>query len=104
MDTDFCAMCGHDWCSVRISKEITEFVSGKDEAYAWDKAKVSAALSDEQRAILEQRGHLTPAELHRLANKTAGKMHADEGKAACHSDVSDDETARKLQQEQGAGA
>ena len=22
VDTDFCAMCGHDWCSVRISKEI----------------------------------------------------------------------------------
>ncbi|MFW6087831.1 MAG: phosphomethylpyrimidine synthase ThiC, partial [Myxococcota bacterium] len=21
VDTDFCAMCGHDWCSVRISKE-----------------------------------------------------------------------------------
>ena len=25
VDTDFCAMCGHDWCSVRISKEIVEF-------------------------------------------------------------------------------
>jgi hypothetical protein len=24
-------MCGHDWCSVRISKEITDFYSGKDE-------------------------------------------------------------------------
>ena len=31
VDTDFCAMCGHDWCSVRISKEITDFYSGKDE-------------------------------------------------------------------------
>ena len=31
VDTDFCAMCGHDWCSVRISKEIQEFGSGKDE-------------------------------------------------------------------------
>ena len=30
VDTDFCAMCGHDWCSVRISKEIAEFASGKD--------------------------------------------------------------------------
>jgi hypothetical protein len=29
VDTDFCAMCGHDWCSVRISKEIVEFASGK---------------------------------------------------------------------------
>jgi len=39
VDTDFCAMCGHDWCSVRISKEIQEFMSGKSEDYAWDKAK-----------------------------------------------------------------
>jgi phosphomethylpyrimidine synthase len=30
VDTDFCAMCGHDWCAVRISKEIQEFASGKD--------------------------------------------------------------------------
>ena len=30
IDTDFCAMCGHDWCSMRISKEIDEFASGKD--------------------------------------------------------------------------
>ena len=30
VDTDFCAMCGHDWCSMRISKEIQEFASGKD--------------------------------------------------------------------------
>ena len=41
VDTDFCAMCGHDWCSVRISKEIVEFTSGKDEEYQRGKAKVS---------------------------------------------------------------
>ena len=33
VDTDFCAMCGHDWCSVRISKEIVEFASGKAEGF-----------------------------------------------------------------------
>jgi hypothetical protein len=26
-------MCGHDWCSVRISKEIQEFASGKAEGF-----------------------------------------------------------------------
>jgi len=26
VDTDFCAMCGHDWCSVRISREIAELL------------------------------------------------------------------------------
>src|SRR5581483_11333385 len=33
VDTDFCAMCGHDWCSMRISKEIAAFASGKDPAF-----------------------------------------------------------------------
>jgi phosphomethylpyrimidine synthase len=100
VDTDFCAMCGHDWCSVRISKEIDQFVSGKDDAYAWDKPRLSAALSDEQRAILEQRGVLSPKEIHRLASKTRETMHADRGrKAACHSDLTDDERAQQLQTE-----
>jgi phosphomethylpyrimidine synthase len=100
VDTDFCAMCGHDWCSVRISKEITTFVSGKDESYAWDAPRVSAALTAEQREILERRGVLSPAEIHRLASKTRQEMHAERGeKAACHSDVADDEKARRLQEE-----
>jgi phosphomethylpyrimidine synthase len=102
VDTDFCAMCGHDWCSVRISKEIVQFVSGKDESYAWDKPKVSAALSLEQRAILEKRGVLSPVELHRLAGKTRRTMGGDAGhKAACHSDLSDDEHAQELQDHRG---
>ena len=91
VDTDFCAMCGHDWCSVRISKEITLFVSGKDERFQWDRAKVSEALSPEQVQILQQRGVLSPDEIHRLAAKTKGAVRAEEGKAACHSDVADDE-------------
>ena len=65
VDTDFCAMCGHDWCSVRISKEIQEFASGKTEENAWERSKRSAALNDEQRKILEQRGVLSPDEIHR---------------------------------------
>ncbi len=70
VDTDFCAMCGHDWCSVRISKEIQEFTSGKDENYAWDKPKITDALSPEQQEILKQRGVLSPEEIHALAAKT----------------------------------
>ena len=98
VDTDFCAMCGHDWCSVRISKEITEFMSGKDEGYAWDKPQVSAALSGEQRGILEQRGVLSPEEIHRLASKTRAAMGAAPGKqAACHSDGAEPDRARTLQ-------
>jgi len=92
VDTDFCAMCGHDWCSVRISKEITGFFSGKDADYAWETPRVSGALSPEQREILEKRGVLSPAELHRLASKTKAKVGAGQGeKPACHSDLADDE-------------
>jgi len=28
-DADYCGMCGHDWCAVRISKETSDFASGK---------------------------------------------------------------------------
>ncbi len=98
VDTDFCAMCGHDWCSVRISREISEFVSGKDARYAWERPRVSAALTPEQRAILQRRGVLAPAELERLAGKTRRAMGAEPGhKAACHSDRSDAAGARQLQ-------
>jgi phosphomethylpyrimidine synthase len=104
VDTDFCAMCGHDWCSVRISKEIVQFVSGKDEQYAWERPRLSAALSAEQREILERRGVLSPAEIHRLASKTREAMGAEGGhKAACHSDHVDDEKARRLQEEHAGG-
>ncbi len=100
VDTDFCAMCGHDWCSVRISKEITDFLSGKDDNFAWDKPRVSAALTAEQREILEKRGVLSPAEIHRLASKTKQAVGAGKGaKASCHSDVSGDEEARRVQEE-----
>ena len=87
VDTDFCAMCGHDWCSVRISKEIVEFASGKDPRYAWETAKQSGALTREQQEILEKRGVLSPAEIHELAGK-------------CHSDtVADSDEAQRLQDE-----
>jgi len=90
VDTDFCAMCGHDWCSVRISKEIVEFASGKDESYDWDKPQRSAALNKEQQDILQKRGNLTQDQIMKLAHK--GK------KADCHSDVVKDSGTAKLVQ------
>ncbi|MEZ6235549.1 MAG: phosphomethylpyrimidine synthase [Phycisphaerales bacterium] len=135
VDTDFCAMCGHDWCSVRISKEIQEFASGKAEGFERlggadgtkpGAPKLSAALTAEQREILEKRGVLSPDEIHRLASKTkkamsdeATKRRSDEvGKASrhpgteapsaeteakpsCHSDYVDPDTAKRLQAERG---
>jgi len=97
VDTDFCAMCGHDWCSVRISKEIQAFAAGKDEKFTWNNPKVSAALTIEQKKILEDRGVLSPEEIHRLANKTQETVGATTGhKAACHSDLSGDEQAKQI--------
>ncbi|MEE2907459.1 MAG: phosphomethylpyrimidine synthase ThiC [Planctomycetota bacterium] len=101
VDTDFCAMCGHDWCSVRISKEIQEFESGQDDEYTWDKPKLTAALSEEQQAILEQRGVLDPEEIHRLASKTRHATGSTQSGPACHSDHVDGEEAREIQSQMG---
>jgi phosphomethylpyrimidine synthase len=98
VDTDFCAMCGHDWCSVRISKEIAEFDSGKAGEFQRERVLKSPALNDEQRAVLERRGVLAPEEIHRLASKTRKAVLAEPGKkAVCHSDRSSSTTARDVQ-------
>ncbi len=98
VDTDFCGMCGHDWCSVRISKEIVSFASGKAEGFERERIVKSAPLSDEQRRVLEQRGVLSPDEIHRLASKTRGAMGAGVGeKGACHSDHVEAPQAQRIQ-------
>jgi phosphomethylpyrimidine synthase len=100
VDADFCAMCGHDWCSVRISREIQEFASGKAEGFERGAARQSPALTPEQQRILEQRGVLSPDEIHRLAGKTKRAVGATSGeRAACHSDVVEPEAARRIQDE-----
>jgi phosphomethylpyrimidine synthase len=91
VDTDFCAMCGHDWCSVRISKEINEFYSGKDEAaQPAKKAASSPGITPAGAEVLKNRGVLTQEEIMKLAHK--GK------KAVCHSDnIADAEVAKVVQ-------
>ncbi len=100
VDTDFCAMCGHDWCSVRISKEIQEFASGKADGFDRGKPIRSDALTAEQQEILAKRGVLSPEEIHALASKTKKGVGADEGKASCHSDYVDPDQAKRIQGEQ----
>ena len=82
VDTDFCAMCGHDWCSVRISKEITEWASGKAQGFVPLKvAAKSPGMSDEARKLIAARGI----------------------KHACHSDnVADADEAKRVQRDQVA--
>jgi phosphomethylpyrimidine synthase len=99
VDTDFCAMCGHDWCSVRISKEIVEFASGKADGFERDKVAQSAALTPEQREILEKRGVLSPEEIHRLASKTRKAVGAEGNKGSCHSDYVEPQTAQQIQEQ-----
>ena len=83
-------MCGHDWCSVRISKEITDFYSGKDEAaQPARKAMASPGVNAAGADVLKQRGVLTPDEIMKLAHK---------GKAVCHSDVVAEPATAKLVQ------
>jgi len=91
VDTDFCAMCGHDWCSMRISKEILEFASGKDEAFQPQKKSMAAAgVSEDGAKLLKERGVLTQEQIMALAHK--GK------KAVCHSDnVAEEEKAKLVQ-------
>jgi phosphomethylpyrimidine synthase len=84
VDTDFCAMCGHDWCSMRISKEIQEFASGKDPAAQPVRRSVrSPGIGTDGRELLARR---------------AASLPTVSGRHACHSDlVESEEEARKIQ-------
>jgi phosphomethylpyrimidine synthase len=56
-DADYCAMCGHDWCALRISKDIAQFASGKDAASQPEPAAAdSPSLTAEQVKFLARRG------------------------------------------------
>ena len=96
VDTDFCAMCGHDWCAVRISKEIQVFASGKADGFARERVMKSPGLTPEARATLEQRGVLSPEIIHQLAARTQAAVGAAATKAACHSDLADDAVAEHI--------
>ena len=93
VDADFCAMCGHDWCSMRISKEIQEFASGKAAGYQPQKsATQSTGVSEEGVDLLKRRAVLTQEQIRMLAHRGGGK------KADCHSDnVKDADAARLVQ-------
>jgi phosphomethylpyrimidine synthase len=92
VDTDFCAMCGHDWCSMRISKEIQAFASGKDADFQPAlRATRSPGVSDAGREMLRQRA--------------AATLPVVDGKHACHSDhVPDAQRARVVQESLGQKA
>jgi phosphomethylpyrimidine synthase len=86
VDTDFCAMCGHDWCSMRISKEIVAFASGKDPDFQPRRRSIpSPGVDAAGRDLLSQRAQTLPV---------VG------GKHACHSElVADEDAARRIQEQ-----
>jgi phosphomethylpyrimidine synthase len=88
VDTDFCAMCGHDWCSMRISKEIQEFASGKDPA------------SQPSRRSLRSPGPGTDG--RELLARRAASLPKVAGQHACHSDLAASEKEARDIQEQRA--
>lgn len=85
---------------MRISKEIIEFGSGKDPEFVRERVAKSPGLTAEQQATLEARGYLSPDEIHKLAQATAGVVvAAGKDKADCHSDYVDPDAAKRLQAE-----
>ncbi|MFO0838145.1 MAG: phosphomethylpyrimidine synthase ThiC [Phycisphaerae bacterium] len=121
VDTDFCAMCGHDWCSMRISKEIQDWASGKAEGFTPLKiASKSPGLTPEQAALLATRGAgkgtklsagvplevggpgVSPALGGPGVSPEVGGPGVSRGKLACHSDnVADAAEAKRVQKELG---
>lgn len=57
--SDYCAMCGRDWCAERISKEIPGFAAGKDAASQPEsRTRTGRPLNAEELEILARRGTL----------------------------------------------
>lgn len=79
-DQDYCSMCGRDWCSLRISKSVSEFAAGKAAGFQPEAIEADApGLTPEQRAILVERGEKPPC-FHEPANepKCARRTQCDE--------------------------
>jgi len=89
VDTDFCAMCGHDWCSMRISKEIEAFASGKHPDFQPERRVLrSPGIAEDGRDLLRQRAAPLP-------------VHG--GKHACHSDLTPNAAEAKAVQADALG-
>ena len=99
VDTDFCAMCGHDWCSVRISKEIARVRVGQGRGLRVGAADdVGGAHPRAARDPREARRALARRRSTGLASKTRRAMGGARGaRAACHSELTSDDEAHELQ-------
>ncbi len=99
-DKDYCAMCGHDWCAVRISREIKRFVNDAKAGSQTLMPEQKQAVTSEQERVAKEQGCETVVELNELAIRTerAAKNNA-ENLPACHSDVVDERNARRIQNE-----
>jgi phosphomethylpyrimidine synthase len=102
---DYCSMCGHDWCAVRISKSVTEFASGKAAGMAHEsEAGPDQPLTPEQLQILEQRGATDPDRLRALATQAKPAVGAKPGgKPRCHSDYASPTEANAAERDSLSG-
>jgi phosphomethylpyrimidine synthase len=63
--SDYCAMCGRDWCAERISKEMPGFAAGKDaSSQPNNDGKPGRPLNAEELEILARRGTLPACHKH----------------------------------------
>jgi phosphomethylpyrimidine synthase len=99
VDADYCAMCGHDWCSVRLSRGLAEIAGGQatgrqDGADRTAAEGVASAREPGQRRAHQPR---TSPQRRGTAGGT-GQEVDDRRKPACHSDHAAGEQARRIQQ------
>ena len=97
VDTDFCAMCGHDWCSVRISKEIADFLSGKDEDYQRDKAESVRRADRRAAGNPRQARRALPRRNPQAGEQDQEGRRRGGGQGVCHSDYVDADAAQEIQ-------
>ncbi len=81
---DFCAMCGHAWCAVRMSKEVPGWQSGHDTdtlAQALDR------LPSQQAEFLRRRRGLAPCHSAVAPNAEQARSAQQEAMAASENDA-----------------
>ena len=94
VDTDYCAMCGHDWCSVRLSRSIAEFASGKTDPHRRGPADPATEFGPSPSELVDRRPRQQPD----LQQPGTTQVASDRHKPACHSDHAAAEQARRIQQ------
>ena len=91
---DYCAMCGHDWCAVRISRELIGLTAQSDAAAPSAEGTAETQTTEAGPSTADKAN-----EIDQLASATGSAVGTESGrKPACHSDHAQPEKARIIQQ------